>query len=161
MKYLWPYFSSRIEEISELFIIGKPDMTVVAFGSDVIDIFEVNDILSSKGWHLNALQRPNRLVLSGYFINLLRLLQFPCSNPLFNLFSFSLPSLHICITLQHVTVYENFLNDLRESVKTVCLFSKHMCTALLFYLSFCFQTFVSLFSVKSFISPHQSKLMFI
>ena len=35
-------------------------MTIVAFGSDVIDIFEVNDILSSKGWHLNALQRPNR-----------------------------------------------------------------------------------------------------
>ncbi|XP_020572383.1 sphingosine-1-phosphate lyase [Phalaenopsis equestris] len=76
-----------IEEIPELFIVGKPDMTVVAFGSDVIDIFEVNDIISSKGWHLNALQRPN--------------------------------SLHICVTLQHVPVYEAFLNDLRESVKIV------------------------------------------
>jgi len=43
-----------------LFVIGKPDMTVVAFASDVVDIFEVNDIMSSKGWHLNALQRPNR-----------------------------------------------------------------------------------------------------
>lgn len=50
----------RIEEIPELFIIGKPDMTVVAWGSNVVDIFEVNDIMSSKGWHLNALQRPNR-----------------------------------------------------------------------------------------------------
>jgi len=49
-----------IEEIAELFIVGKPDMTIVAFGSDVLDIFEVNDIMSSKGWHLNALQRPNR-----------------------------------------------------------------------------------------------------
>ncbi|KAB1207744.1 Sphingosine-1-phosphate lyase [Morella rubra] len=49
-----------IEEIPELFVIGKPDMTIVAFGSNVIDIFEVNDIMSSKGWHLNALQRPNR-----------------------------------------------------------------------------------------------------
>ncbi|KAK8937962.1 Sphingosine-1-phosphate lyase [Platanthera guangdongensis] len=76
-----------IEEIPELFIIGKPDMTVVAFGSDVIDIFEVNDIISSKGWHLNALQRPN--------------------------------SIHICVTLQHVAAYEDFLNDLRESVRTV------------------------------------------
>jgi sphinganine-1-phosphate aldolase len=36
-------------------------MTIVAFGSNVLDIFEVNDIMSSKGWHLNALQRPNRL----------------------------------------------------------------------------------------------------
>ncbi|KAH0464432.1 hypothetical protein IEQ34_007218 [Dendrobium chrysotoxum] len=76
-----------IEEIPELFIIGKPDMTVVAFSSNVIDIFEVNDIVSSKGWHLNALQRPN--------------------------------SLHICVTLQHVPVYDDFLNDLRESVKLV------------------------------------------
>jgi len=49
-----------IDEIPGLFVIGKPDMTVVAFGSDVVDIFEVNDIMSSKGWHLNALQRPNR-----------------------------------------------------------------------------------------------------
>ncbi|QCE12826.1 sphingosine-1-phosphate lyase [Vigna unguiculata] len=76
-----------IEEIAELFIVGKPDMTIVAFGSDVLDIFEVNDIMSSKGWHLNALQRPN--------------------------------SLHICVTLQHVPIVEDFLNDLKESVKTV------------------------------------------
>jgi len=61
-----PFFSlkalilSRIEEIPELFVIGKPDMTVIAFGSNTVDIFEVNDIMSSKGWHLNALQRPNR-----------------------------------------------------------------------------------------------------
>lgn len=52
----------RIEEIPELFIIGKPDMTIVAFGSNVVDIFEINDVMSSKGWHLNALQRPNRFV---------------------------------------------------------------------------------------------------
>lgn len=50
----------RIKEIPELFIIGRPDMTIVAFGSDVVDIFEINDVMSSKGWHLNALQRPNR-----------------------------------------------------------------------------------------------------
>ncbi|XWS34531.1 hypothetical protein CRYUN_Cryun21dG0046600 [Craigia yunnanensis] len=50
-----------IKEIPELFIIGKPDMTIVAFGSAVLDIFEVNDIISFKGWHLNALQRPNSI----------------------------------------------------------------------------------------------------
>ncbi|MCL7043586.1 hypothetical protein MKW94_006511 [Papaver nudicaule] len=50
-----------IKEIAELFIIGRPDMTIVAFGSNDVDIFEVNDIMSSKGWHLNALQRPNSL----------------------------------------------------------------------------------------------------
>lgn len=71
-------------------MIGRPDMTVVAFGSDVIDVFEVNDIMSSKGWHLNALQRPN--------------------------------SIHICITLQHVPVVDDFVRDLKESVKTVSHF---------------------------------------
>ncbi|XP_014498020.1 sphingosine-1-phosphate lyase [Vigna radiata var. radiata] len=76
-----------IEEIAELYIVGNPDMTIVAFGSDVLDIFEVNDVMSSKGWHLNALQRPN--------------------------------SIHICVTLQHVPIVEDFLNDLKESVKTV------------------------------------------
>ncbi|CAA2995125.1 sphingosine-1-phosphate lyase [Olea europaea subsp. europaea] len=83
--------SKRIEkgvrEISDLFVVGRPDMTIVAFGSDVIDIFEVNDIMSSKGWHLNALQRPN--------------------------------SIHICVTLQHVPVIEDFLKDLKDSVQTV------------------------------------------
>lgn len=49
-----------VRGISELFVVGKPDMTIVAFGSKALDIFEVNDIMSSKGWHLNALQRPNR-----------------------------------------------------------------------------------------------------
>ncbi|KAK7295660.1 hypothetical protein RJT34_18571 [Clitoria ternatea] len=76
-----------IEEIAELFIVGRPDMTIVAFGSNVVDIFEVNDVMSSKGWHLNALQRPN--------------------------------SIHICVTLQHVPIVEDFLKDLKESVKTV------------------------------------------
>ncbi|KAK9707587.1 hypothetical protein RND81_07G206900 [Saponaria officinalis] len=83
--------SKKIQEgikgIPELFIVGKPDMTIVAFGSEVVDIFEINDIMSSKGWHLNALQRPN--------------------------------SLHICVTLQHVTVVDDFLKDLQESVQTV------------------------------------------
>ncbi|KAG5249674.1 sphingosine-1-phosphate lyase [Salix suchowensis] len=76
-----------IKEIPELFIIGRPDMTIVAFGSNDLDIFEVNDIMSSKGWHLNALQRPN--------------------------------SIHICVTLQHAPVSEDFLRDLKESVQTV------------------------------------------
>ncbi|KAL0698771.1 hypothetical protein Bca4012_054893 [Brassica carinata] len=83
--------SKRLEEgvrgIQELFVVGKPDMTIVAFGSKVLDIFEVNDIMSSKGWHLNALQRPN--------------------------------SIHICVTLQHVPVVDDFLKDLREAVETV------------------------------------------
>ncbi|XP_021745353.1 sphingosine-1-phosphate lyase-like [Chenopodium quinoa] len=76
-----------IKSIPELYVVGRPDMTIVAFASNDIDIFEVNDLMSSKGWHLNALQRPN--------------------------------SLHICLTLQHVLVADDFLTDLQKSVRTV------------------------------------------
>jgi sphinganine-1-phosphate aldolase len=44
----------------ELFVLGKPQASVVAFGSRTPDlnILEVGDKMSKKGWHLNALQNP-------------------------------------------------------------------------------------------------------
>jgi sphinganine-1-phosphate aldolase len=44
----------------ELFVLGKPPASVVAFGSRTpgLDILEVGDKMSKKGWHLNALQNP-------------------------------------------------------------------------------------------------------
>lgn len=35
-------------------------MTVVAFGSNDLDIYKVNDVMASRGWSLNALHRPAR-----------------------------------------------------------------------------------------------------
>jgi len=44
----------------ELYVLGKPPASVVAFGSRVpdLDILEVGDKMSKKGWHLNAVQNP-------------------------------------------------------------------------------------------------------
>ena len=44
----------------ELYVLGKPPASVVAFGSRMPDlnILEVGDKMSKKGWHLNALQNP-------------------------------------------------------------------------------------------------------
>jgi sphinganine-1-phosphate aldolase len=44
----------------ELFVLGKPQASVVAFGSRTpsLNILEVGDKMSKKGWHLNALQKP-------------------------------------------------------------------------------------------------------
>ncbi|KIW01283.1 uncharacterized protein PV09_07322 [Verruconis gallopava] len=42
----------------DLRVIGKPLVSVVAFTSSTIDIYGVADTMSSKGWHLNALQSP-------------------------------------------------------------------------------------------------------
>ncbi|KAI5269824.1 putative sphingosine-1-phosphate lyase [Aureobasidium subglaciale] len=43
---------------NDLYILGKPLVSVVAFSSDTLDIYNIADGMSSKGWHLNALQSP-------------------------------------------------------------------------------------------------------
>jgi sphinganine-1-phosphate aldolase len=49
----------RIKKIGGLYVLGKPDMTVIAFGSMDIDIYKINDVMTSKGWSLNPLQNPS------------------------------------------------------------------------------------------------------
>ncbi|CCH58088.1 hypothetical protein TBLA_0A02880 [Henningerozyma blattae CBS 6284] len=46
------------ENIKQVQIIGDPLLTVVALRSNVIDIHEMADKMSKKGWHLCSLQRP-------------------------------------------------------------------------------------------------------
>ena len=48
-------------EIPELYILGSPPASVVAFGakSDKLSVLEVGDAMSKRGWHLNALSEPS------------------------------------------------------------------------------------------------------
>lgn len=39
------------EEVPEVQILGDPQVSVVAFSSNVVDILEIGDRLSKKGWH--------------------------------------------------------------------------------------------------------------
>ena len=41
----------------EIKIIGKPTYCI-AFTSDKVDIFHVNDFMAERGWRFNGLQRP-------------------------------------------------------------------------------------------------------
>ena len=50
-----------INQIPELYIIGKPVMSVFSFTSYTIDIFHLGDVLDKKGWHLDRIQFPNAL----------------------------------------------------------------------------------------------------
>ncbi|KAK3985563.1 pyridoxal phosphate-dependent transferase [Cladorrhinum sp. PSN332] len=43
---------------SELEILGNPLVSVLAFKSKTLNIYDVADGMSAKGWHLNALQNP-------------------------------------------------------------------------------------------------------
>lgn len=46
-----------IKEIPELYILGDP-LWVIAFGSDVLNIYQVMDRMGGMGWSLNGLHRP-------------------------------------------------------------------------------------------------------
>jgi len=50
-----------INQISELYILGKPVMSVFSFTSDKIDIYQLGDRMDKKGWHLDRIQFPNAL----------------------------------------------------------------------------------------------------
>eukprot|EP00897_Mesotaenium_endlicherianum_P009900 jgi/Mesen1/8939/ME000552S08445 len=76
-----------VNAIGGLYVLGDPEMTVIAMGSDEVNIYQVNDVMAAKSWSLNALQHPS--------------------------------SIHICITLQHVGVVDQFLEDLAAAVEEV------------------------------------------
>lgn len=50
-----------IEAIPGLTIIGKPDASLVAFGSDTLDVTAVGDVMDDKGWHLDRQVNPTAL----------------------------------------------------------------------------------------------------
>ena len=43
---------------ADLSIIGRPLVSVVAYKSDTLNIYDIADAMSDRGWHLNALQDP-------------------------------------------------------------------------------------------------------
>ena len=47
-----------IHEHPDLEIIGNPLVSVVAFTSSTLDVYDIADGMSAKGWHLNSLQSP-------------------------------------------------------------------------------------------------------
>lgn len=49
-----------IAEISELYVIGDP-LFVVAFGSNEVDVYQVMDAMTARGWSLNGLHKPASL----------------------------------------------------------------------------------------------------
>ncbi|RYE94700.1 MAG: aspartate aminotransferase family protein [Myxococcales bacterium] len=50
--------------IEGLTLLGEPDATMFAFGSDSIDVYALADALTARGWHLDRQQRPASLHLS-------------------------------------------------------------------------------------------------
>jgi glutamate/tyrosine decarboxylase-like PLP-dependent enzyme len=58
-----------IELIPELKIMGKPDASILAFDSEMIDVYELADELNILGWHFERLQNPAGLHLTIHQIH--------------------------------------------------------------------------------------------
>ncbi|KAL4640940.1 sphingosine-1-phosphate lyase 1 [Arapaima gigas] len=55
------FIEAEICKVNGLFVFGKPEVSVVALGSEVFDIFRLSNALTSKGWNLNTLQFPSSI----------------------------------------------------------------------------------------------------
>uniref|UniRef100_A0A3Q2TCG4 sphinganine-1-phosphate aldolase n=1 Tax=Fundulus heteroclitus TaxID=8078 RepID=A0A3Q2TCG4_FUNHE len=53
--------STAIKKIHGVFVFGNPEVSVVAIGSEVFDIFRLSNALTAKGWNLNTLQYPSSI----------------------------------------------------------------------------------------------------
>ncbi|DBB12500.1 TPA: hypothetical protein ACH3X3_005299 [Trebouxia sp. C0006] len=55
------HLAEAVKQIDGLEVVGKPDMCLVAIKSTSkkLNIYKVNDLMSQRGWHLNALQFPS------------------------------------------------------------------------------------------------------
>jgi len=73
--------------IPELYVLGSPPASVVAFGSNVksMNVYEVGDRMAKRGWHLNALSGP--------------------------------PAVHIACTRLTLQAVETFISDLKVCVE--------------------------------------------
>jgi len=82
-----------IRQMDGIMVLGQPDMSVIAFGTDPrslhpINVLKVGEAMKSiGGWSLNVLQRP--------------------------------PSVHICCTYMHRNVADKFLNDLQQAIQQI------------------------------------------
>lgn len=58
------FIKQKVREIPELYIIGNPEITLIAIGSDTLDIFHIADYLSAKGWYFDRCQSPPAIHLT-------------------------------------------------------------------------------------------------
>lgn len=78
-----------IREIPELRLLGEPDMTLLACGSDVLSVFALADEMKDRGWYIQP-----QLGFAG-----------------------APPSFHLSLQLSNVPRVPEFLKDLRQSVE--------------------------------------------
>ncbi|XP_053548006.1 sphingosine-1-phosphate lyase 1 [Bombina bombina] len=55
------FIETELHKIKDILIFGNPEVSVIAIGSQVFDIFRLSNSLTAKGWNLNTLQFPSSI----------------------------------------------------------------------------------------------------
>lgn len=55
------FLKSELENIKNIFILGDPQLSVIALGSNDFDIYRLSNMMSAKGWNFNYLQFPRSI----------------------------------------------------------------------------------------------------
>ncbi|PFX17489.1 Sphingosine-1-phosphate lyase 1 [Stylophora pistillata] len=58
-----------LRKIKGVYVLGKPEVSVVAFASHDFDVYHLGDALTKKGWHLNTLQFPSSIHICVTYLN--------------------------------------------------------------------------------------------
>ena len=53
------YFVTELKKISEIYVIGEPQLSIIAIGSDKVNINVLAEELKHKEWEINVIQNPN------------------------------------------------------------------------------------------------------
>lgn len=77
-----------IASIPELYLLAEPDMTLLSFGSDKVNVFHIIDEMNLKGWYIQP-----SLSFDGVPANI-----------------------HLSVTLSNVAHTDRFITDLKQSV---------------------------------------------
>ncbi len=63
------YLQAGINTIPGLKVLSDPEMSVFAIASDSMDVYEIADELSARGWHLDRQHRPATLHMTVNFVH--------------------------------------------------------------------------------------------
>ena len=66
---------NEINKIDGMYVIGNPDINVVAFNSDKYPIDQISNRLTKKGWNLNILQNPLAIHICITPVNIMNITQ--------------------------------------------------------------------------------------
>lgn len=54
-------YKAGVEAIGGLKVCGKPHLSIVAFGSEELDVFQVSEVMAKKGWVPGLVQKPRAI----------------------------------------------------------------------------------------------------